>query len=367
MTARGRRAWDACAPDDDGPPVAEGLLRVSHLGAVPRILREHGVRSASFFAELGLEPRLLDDPRNEIRFTALSRLLAAAARRTRCPHFGLLAAQGVGLGALGIVGHLARCAPDVGTALRSLRDHLALRDRGAVVTFTLNGGSASLGYAIYAEGAEGAEGSDQIYDGAMAIASNALRELCGPRARPSQVLFSHRRPADPRPWRRVFEAPLHFDADRTALVFPASWLEWRAVGAEPALHRFLDKRVRELEARAAKDLVGGVRRALRSQLLGERVSVGDTARILSIHRRTLNRRLQALNTSVHDVAEKLRFEVARQLVGSTAIPLIEIAAALGYADASGFTRAFRRWSGSTPSSWRGARERARAGPAAGAR
>jgi len=366
MTLRGRRALDARSADD-GPPVAEGRLRVDHLGGVPRILREHGVHPAAFFVEHGLDPQFLDDPRSEICFTALGPLLAAAARRTRCPHFGLLATQGIGLGALGIVGRLARSAPDVGTALRSLRDHLAVRDRGAVVTLALNGGSASLGYAIYAEGAEGSEGSDQIYDGAMAIASNLLRELCGPRARPTEVLFSHHRPADPRPWRRVFEAPLHFDADRTALVFPASWLERRAVNADPALHRLLDKRVRELEARAAQDLVGEVRRSLRAQQLGGRLSVGEMARTLAIHRRTLNRRLEALNTSVHDVAEELRFEVARQLVGSTSIPLIEIAGALGYADASGFTRAFRRWSGSTPSAWRSARAGAHAGPAAGAR
>ena len=354
MTARDRRALDGQALDDDSP-VAEGLLRVGHLGGVPPLLREHGVAPAGFLAELGIEPNLLDDPRNQISFDALGPLLAAAARRTGCPHFGLLAGEGIGLDALGIVGRLARCAPDVGTALRTLRDHLGVRDRGAVVTLSSSAGVAVLGYAIYARGSEGGEGSDQIYDAAMAIAVDVLRELCGPRARPSEVLFCHRGPADPRAYRRVFEAPLRFDADRTALVFPARWLGQRPAGADPALHRALEARVRALEVQHAEDLVGGLRRALRTRILDGKVSVGSVADLLAIHRRTLNRRLEALDTSVHDVAEELRFEVARQLVGSTSIPLIEIAGVLGYADASGFTRAFRRWSGCTPSAWRSQR------------
>jgi AraC-like DNA-binding protein len=36
----------------------------------------------------------------------------------------------------------------------------------------------------------------------------------------------------------------------------------------------------------------------------------------------------------------------------TQVPLEQIAAALGYSEASAFTRAFRRWSGETPSAWR---------------
>jgi DNA topoisomerase-3 len=45
-------------------------------------------------------------------------------------------------------------------------------------------------------------------------------------------------------------------------------------------------------------------------------------------------------------------EIARQLLEDTEVPLGQIAAALGYSEASAFTRAFRRWSGQTPTAWR---------------
>ena len=52
------------------------------------------------------------------------------------------------------------------------------------------------------------------------------------------------------------------------------------------------------------------------------------------------------------VANEIRFEIARQLLQDTEVSLGQIAAALCYSEASAFTRAFRGWSGLTPSAWR---------------
>jgi AraC-like DNA-binding protein len=52
------------------------------------------------------------------------------------------------------------------------------------------------------------------------------------------------------------------------------------------------------------------------------------------------------------ITNEIRFEIARQLLQDTQVPLAQIAAALGYSEASAFTRAFRRWSGQTPTAWR---------------
>ena len=52
------------------------------------------------------------------------------------------------------------------------------------------------------------------------------------------------------------------------------------------------------------------------------------------------------------ITNEIRFEIARQLLTDTRVPLAQIAAALGYSEASAFTRAFRRWSGQAPTTWR---------------
>jgi AraC-like DNA-binding protein len=330
-------------------PVAEGVLQVDAITQLPCVLREVGLDPETTIAATGLDPRVFDDPLNQIPVASLGRLLALASSTSGCGHLGLLLGARAGTGGLGLVGLLARHSPDVGTALRNLTAHLHLRDRGAVTPLIVANGVASLGYEIHQAGVEAA---DQICDGAMAIGMNLMRELCGSDWRPSGVLFAHRRPPDLRPFRRVFDSPLHFDADRTALVFGSRWLELRTPGADPALYRELRDGVARVESAMAEDLVADLRRMLRVSVLSGRGNVADAAERLSLHPRTLNRRLRARGTSLRELLGQTRFELARQLVENTRMPLADITLTLGYADASAFTRAFRRWTGSVPSEWR---------------
>ena len=98
---------------------------------------------------------------------------------------------------------------------------------------------------------------------------------------------------------------------------------------------------------------------LRSGLLAGHASAEKVAALFSMHRRTLTRRLAAHGTSFSDLVEECRFEIAQRMLGSTNLDITGIAAALDYADASAFTRAFRRWSGTTPAAWRARRRRRR--------
>ena len=83
----------------------------------------------------------------------------------------------------------------------------------------------------------------------------------------------------------------------------------------------------------------------------------SVARRLSMHPRTLNRRLQAEGTTFRRLLNEARFEVARQLLAGTRIAVTEIGAALGYTDTSAFSHAFRRMAGTSPNEWRGGIER----------
>jgi hypothetical protein len=100
-----------------------------------------------------------------------------------------------------------------------------------------------------------------------------------------------------RPYRRFFQAPCKFDSERTALVFPATVLEQRLAEADSA-------RLRSLEAQAqARDdfsLVFRLRRNLRTSLLPEAASGDEVAKLLSMHRRTLNRRQAPVGRTTMD-------------------------------------------------------------------
>ena len=102
----------------------------------------------------------------------------------------------------------------------------------------------------------------------------------------------------------------------------------------------------------ALDFQTKVRRVLRAGLIVGRCSADGTAALFAMQRRTLSRRLRAEGKSFEALLAQIRYETARQLLTDTAIPIRQIAEAIGYADVSVFTRAFKRWSGTTPSEWR---------------
>jgi AraC-like DNA-binding protein len=74
--------------------------------------------------------------------------------------------------------------------------------------------------------------------------------------------------------------------------------------------------------------------------------------LLTMHRRTLSRRLKGSGTGYRTITNEIRFGIARQLLQDTQVPFADISAALGYSEASAFTRAFRRWSGQKLTAWR---------------
>ena len=71
-----------------------------------------------------------------------------------------------------------------------------------------------------------------------------------------------------------------------------------------------------------------------------------------MHSRTLHRRLAARGTNFRALADECRYAIARQMLEDTDSDVGHIADLLDYADTSAFARAFRRWSGTTPSRWR---------------
>jgi AraC-like DNA-binding protein len=329
--------------------VGEGQLRVSILVHLPQVFQDLGCDPTGLLAEMEVDPALLRDPENTIAFRTAGRILARGVEQTGCRHIGLLIGQKGEVSTLGVVGLLAENSPDVGTALRSVTQHLHLHDRGAVATLEQRGDLAYLGYGVYEPDVPGC---DQIYAGAIAVAYRIMQGLCGAGWRPTEVLLPIRRPGDQEPYKRFFGAPLRFDADRCALVFPASWLRQPVAAADPAVRESMEPLIAALERRQKGKIAAKVRRALRALLVTGHVSEGTVAQAFAMHRRTLNRRLKDEGTTFRRLLEEARCELARQLLRDSDAAVDEIASSLGYSGPSAFGRAFRRWSGYAPQAWR---------------
>lgn len=103
---------------------------------------------------------------------------------------------------------------------------------------------------------------------------------------------------------------------------------------------------------AATTLTGSLRELL-SNCLGPRMpGLSTAAEISQRSARTLQRQLQAEGQSYSTVVDQARFQVAVKHLEDPAIRITDIAFEVGYSDPAHFTRAFRRWAGVSPSTYR---------------
>ena len=325
------------------------MLRIGATIGVPQVLRSLGADPAVVLAEAGIDIELFDNPNNLISYPARGQMMAHCANRTGCPHFGLLVGQQAGLSSFGLVGSLAKYSRNAGEALRSLVRYMHLHVRGATTTLTVDSGLAVLEYQIYHARALG---NDQVGDGAVAVAFNIMHDLCGSDWEPIEVRFVHSKPEDVTPFRQFFRVPLRFDTEQYAVVFSATWLNRSLSDTSPELLHLLQREVDKLDVQQEGDILEQVRSLLRTTLATGHSSADQVAELFSINRRTLNRQLNVVGTNFREVLDEVRFELARQLLEDSAMEIVHIASFLGYSNASAFTRAFRRWSSTTPANWR---------------
>jgi AraC-like DNA-binding protein len=325
--------------------------RVGALYLLPGLLRELGLDPVPVLASSGLPSSALDSPDHRMPYAAVGRLLAESARRTGRPDMGLLAGRLWTLDHMGVVGQLMRHSPTLGDALRTLAIYHRLNSEGGAVFLLEHGSAIALGYAVHQPMVDGIE---HIYDTVLACGCNFIRELLGAHWNPLEVVFARAQPPDLQAYREFFRARFRFDSPRTALYLSRRMFDRPVPGADPKIRRALEAKI---EAATAGDLIVRLHRALRLLLLNGDSSGDDVAQQLALHRRTLNRRLRAQGTTFQKVLDGVRWEVARQLLGSTNILLDDVASATGYADTSAFVRAFHRWSGTTPARWRDGQRR----------
>lgn len=126
-----------------------------------------------------------------------------------------------------------------------------------------------------------------------------------------------------------------------------------AVG-DNAISRFFDERVEEMlaEMNARIPVAVQVKSEIGKNLSGGVPKLSDVARALGMSARTLQRKLSDEGAVFQNLVDQARRELSERLLRTTQYPLVEIAFLTGFAEQSGFTRAFKRWAGETPRSYR---------------
>jgi AraC-like DNA-binding protein len=124
-------------------------------------------------------------------------------------------------------------------------------------------------------------------------------------------------------------------------------------GANPQLARLNDKVMIEYLSKLDKEnIIDRVAATVVEMLPSGGVTDEKVATQLNMSGRSLQRRLQEGGTTFRRLIEEVRRGLAATYVRDPAVELVEIAFLLGFSDQSAFSRAFKRWTGHTPSEFR---------------
>jgi AraC-like DNA-binding protein len=327
-------------------PVA--LQRAASLVPLTSLLGESGISLDAVLHGTGVTPDQLR-PDAFIPYAAYLAILDAACTLTGREDIGIVLGRRQTLAALGPLGTAMRHAATLGQALADFAAFQRHNSTGGAVYLLRADHDVILGYGVYDDSARV---SPLVYDLVLAVGCNLIAELSGGAAGPEEILLSRTMPADPSPWLRLGRCPVRFGQNQTGLLLKQPILALPLPASDRALHDQALARLSPGTGGQAPDCSGQVRHLLRPRLLTGQAGMHDLAALLNIHPRALRRHLRREGTTFAAIRDQVRNAAARELLMLGDLGIADIALTLGYADASAFVTAFRRWNGLPPGLWR---------------
>ncbi|GHH40166.1 AraC family transcriptional regulator [Lentzea cavernae] len=325
------------------------------IASVALLLRfgaEHGLPRPALLDGSDLTPEQLADPAAEIN--ARQELAVVRNLATLLPNAGIAAGRRYHATTFGVLGHAFLSAATVQDAIDVALRYLDLSFTFTAPTAALDG---DLLVISLDPGALPGEVVPFLVERDLAAIHTVIGELVSGAVPVLSVDVTHPAPADVRAHEEVFGVRPRFSARRNQSVVDASLLARALPLASPEATALCERQCQDIAERRRRKpgVADEVRRLLeRSVRFEETMPV--VARALGLSSRTLRRRLSESGTSYQALLDEVRSERAAVILAGGGVSVEQAAVELGFAEAASFIHAFRRWYGTTPSSF--ARSRA---------
>jgi AraC-like DNA-binding protein len=163
-----------------------------------------------------------------------------------------------------------------------------------------------------------------------------------------QINFRHRNGLSATRYKRYFKCPVRLDQPRYSLTFPSELLGVPIDPANGDLRLNAERMLSNLMRRFPLDVGRQAESLVDRQLAHGGGSIQRIAKQLGLHTRTLQRRLAEQGLIFEDIVDDVRRARAEEYLPYGAIPLVQVAAMLGYSEQSSLNRSCLRWFGKTP-------------------
>jgi len=326
------------------------ILPASYIAELVHLLQERGIPAEATLEGTAVVPAGLDNPHERLSFDQAERLIANALRLSADPGLGLAFGERVKVSNLGIVGYAVMSQANLRDAIR-----VGERYHRAIV--------GHIGLALHVHGGRAQLRIDPeiplgryeafIIEAVLTSLLGIGRFLLGRELPGLECHFRYPRPAHGDRYEDALGARCHFGRQHSGLHFDAAALPMPVQYACEASARMAEEQCENELAPllGQQSVVRRVRSALRARP-GDYPDMRELARELRTSERSLRRALSEHGTHYQQLLDETRLKLASEYLASTSLPVEEIARAVGFGSSRSFRRAYRRWTGHSPSSAR---------------
>ncbi|TSD94604.1 AraC family transcriptional regulator [Skermania sp. ID1734] len=307
---------------------------------------ENGMDVAELIAGTGLRPADLGDPARTIN--ARQELGVATNLVNKLgsnPQLGLDAGARYRVATFGIFGYACLTSPTLGEATRFAMRYYELSFAFCLPQVLVEGHTATLRFEL--PDISGPVARFLVQRDVAAIAT-VIADLLGRPVPFDEVTFTFPAEGAEGVHPALGVAATYEQPENTAS-FDAAMLDRRLPQANPITVAMCESQCRALVNRHRVRI--GVASQVRERLVsldGQPRTITTVAQSLAMSERTLRRRLTEEHVTFRELLDEVHYALAQEMLATGALSVDDVAVRLGYAEASSFITAFKRWSGTTP-------------------
>ena len=315
-------------------------------------LDARGIDADEVLREAGIEPEVYENTDKRVPFESVDKLFRLVVERTGDPSIGIDLVAHMNPTVYEALGVALLCSSTLRNFFRRFErffDLVSSLERGVFHETNYGGYFAEEPFVEYSDVTRGVHA-----DAFVAVVIKFMRLVYQPDYAPKKVELSWTPPDECHDkYRQYFGANVEYGAPVTAVHVASEDLDVKLSGSNASLAFHNDQLAQAILADLKKhDLRARVYARLIEYLPAGDCSREKVAHSLNMSESAFQKKLKAEGTSYQEVLDETRAELARHYLGKSGLSISEAAFLLGFTDSSNFSRAFKRWTGKSPSEFR---------------
>ncbi|WP_115343482.1 AraC family transcriptional regulator [Legionella moravica] len=331
-------------------PFVERVIAANYLVSLEKCLEQFGV--FQFLSQIGIDPVRVHDPSLYLSMAEFKRVIEAAYKLSNCPHLGLAFGQSLSIVNHGFLGYAAMSSPTLETAIQTMLSYL--NTRTSLLSLELHQEAhLKSAYIQIISLTEDPLISRFMTELVLIHFINMRAFLINSSVPCPRIDVDYAKPEYAEYYEQIFQIRVVFAAPCSRVWLEAGELNAPIHFADDVSYQLAKNQLQEIAKNLSsnEDLISKIKAVILHSNLNH-LSMDEIASTLCMTSRTLRRHLQKLEVTYQELLDEVREQKAKTFLLNNGISITEVSFLLGFNDTSSFTKAFKRWTGLTPSEYK---------------